>query len=74
MERAVNLIVWIQHPIVYNKGLYIHEFGGEDDFMKYIGLGDIDLRIAVMSVNLIGFKKKYTKTDQLIFKLNKENS
>lgn len=56
-----------------NKGLYIHEFGGEEAFMEYLGLGDIDLRIAIGSINLIGFKKKYTLTGQLIFKLNKDN-
>jgi len=55
-------------------GLYIHEFGHEDSFMHYLGLGDIDLRIAINSINLVAFKnRKYAKTKKLIFKLNEDN-
>lgn len=57
-----------------NKGLHIHEFGGEDRIMKYLKLDDLDLRIAVNCFNLIAFKDKwYPKTDQLIFRPNEEN-
>ena len=57
-----------------NKGLYVHEFGGEDSFMRHLKLGDLDLRIAVGCFNLVGFKdKNYPKTERLIFELNEEN-
>ena len=57
-----------------NKGLYVHEFGGEDSFMKYLKKGDLDLRIAIGCFNLIGFKdKSYSKTKRLIFRPNKDN-
>ena len=57
-----------------NKGLHIHEFGGEDRLMKYLKLENLDLRVAKSCFNLVGFKnKEYFKTKPLIFRPNKEN-
>jgi len=57
-----------------NKGLYVHEFGREDSFMKYMRLWDIDSRVAISCFNLIGFKNKnYPKTEQLFFRANEDD-
>jgi hypothetical protein len=42
--------------------------------MRYLGLGDIDLRIAISSIDLVAFKnEKYAETKKLIFELNEDN-
>ena len=56
------------------KGIHVHEFGGEDSFMRYLHLGDLDLRVAIGCFDLIGFKDKhYPKTEPLMLELNEAN-
>ena len=57
-----------------DRGVYVHEFGCEDTFMKHLNLGDLDLRVAKAAYNLVAFKdKEYPKTYQVIFELNEDN-
>ena len=46
------------YSFLTDKGLYVHEFGKEDAFMKFLGFGHLDLSIAETCFNLIAFKKE----------------